>query len=204
MALHLQPPRWMSRFYPESLWFAPKPSSSVYLTFDDGPVPEVTPWVLETLERYQARATFFCVGNNVVQYPEIYQQITDRGHSIGNHTMHHVKGFKTPWKMYVKDVILAQQYIPSSLFRPPYGQLTRYQAKALKQLGYKLIFWDVISYDYLQEPLTDAHANALLQQIRPGSIVLFHDSNKAYLRLQVLLPKVLEYCKIQKYQLNNL
>ena len=151
-----------------------------------------------------ARATFFCVGNNVVQYPEIYQQITDRGHSIGNHTMHHVKGFKTPWKMYVKDVILAQQYIPSSLFRPPYGQLTRYQAKALKQLGYKLIFWDVISYDYLQEPLTDAHANALLQQIRPGSIVLFHDSNKAYLRLQVLLPKVLEYCKIHKYQLNNL
>ena len=106
--------------------------------------------------------------------------------------------------MYVKDVILAQQYIPSSLFRPPYGQLTRYQAKALKQLGYKLIFWDVISYDYLQEPLTDAHANALLQQIRPGSIVLFHDSNKAYLRLQVLLPKVLEYCKIHKYQLNNL
>lgn len=200
----MQPRRWMSKLYPESVWYKPQLKPGLFLTFDDGPVPEVTPWVLNTLNAFNAQATFFCVGKNVAQHPQLYSDIKRFGHSVGNHTMHHLKGFKTPWKHYVKDVLQARQHIHSNLFRPPYGQLTRYQAKALKQLGFTLVFWDVITYDYNAQYSAAACLKAALENVRPGSIVLFHDSVKAFPRLQYALPELLEYCKIRCIPLHKL
>lgn len=204
MSVFIQPRRWMSKLYPDSLWYKPQPKAGLYLTFDDGPVPEVTPWVLKTLNAYKAQATFFCVGKNVVQHPELFLEIKRFGHTVGNHTMHHVKGFKTPWKLYIKDVIQARQHIPSKLFRPPYGQLTRYQAKALKQMGFTLVFWDVITYDYDIQHTPEACLQTAIDNIKPGSIVLFHDSVKAFPRLQHALPELLKYCKTHNIPLYKL
>jgi peptidoglycan/xylan/chitin deacetylase (PgdA/CDA1 family) len=171
----------------------------VFLTFDDGPHPEITPWVLNLLEQYQAKATFFCVGDNVRKYPQVYQQIQDLGHIVGNHTFSHKNGFKTSLKNYIEDVEKAQSLISSPLFRPPYGKLTFWQYFKLKK-HYKLVFWDVLSKDYDQK-LDFSHIIArVMQKTLPGSILVFHDSEKASNNLKQALPEILDRLSRQGFK----
>lgn len=165
----------------------------IYLTFDDGPHPQATPFVLDQLAAYGAKATFFCIGKNVAAEPDIYQRIIAEGHTIGNHTQHHLNGWKTDDATYLDDIATAQQYISSNLFRPPYGRIKRSQIKALHQQQNKIIMWDVLSADFDIGLTGEACLAYVLYHTQPGSIVLFHDSAKAWDRMSVALPKVLEY-----------
>lgn len=168
--------------------------SDVYLTFDDGPTPGNTEWILDTLARYDARATFFCLGKNAEQYPETYRKIVDAGHKVGNHTYSHQKGWRMGVERYVEDVDLARQFIQSDLFRPPYGRIKPSQAKRLAE-RYTLVMWDVISRDYSNLITPRQCTRNVLKHIRPGSIVVFHDSPKSARNMRYTLPRVLEYLK---------
>lgn len=165
----------------------------IYLTFDDGPHPQATPFVLDQLAAYGAKASFFCIGKNVAAEPDIYQRIIAEGHTIGNHTQHHLNGWKTDDATYLQDITTAEQYISSNLFRPPYGRIKRSQIKALHQQQKKIIMWDVLSADFDTRLTGEACLAYVLYHTQPGSIVLFHDSAKAWDRMSVALPKVLEY-----------
>lgn len=176
----------------------PSTESSVYLTFDDGPHPEITPKVLSILKENDAKATFFCVGENAEKYPNVIKQILADGHSIGNHTQHHLKGWKTRSKAYFEDVQLCSNSIDSKLFRPPYGKLTKKQGKLILEKGYSIIMWDVLSYDYNSKYSPKDCFNHVKNQIKPGSIVVFHDSEKAEKNMLYTLPKILSYLKDNK------
>jgi peptidoglycan/xylan/chitin deacetylase (PgdA/CDA1 family) len=165
----------------------------VFLTFDDGPHPEITPKVLALLKQHNATATFFLVGDNALKYPDVVAQIVNEGHAIGNHTMHHVNGYKTSTKSYLENVSKCAKHVSSSLFRPPYGKLTRKQGNALLKQGYKLIMWDVLSYDFDKTISAEACAKNVIKHIKPGSIVVFHDSEKAESNMLHALEKTLEY-----------
>ncbi|MDO3695621.1 polysaccharide deacetylase family protein [Wenyingzhuangia sp. chi5] len=175
-------------------WSFSTSQKEIYLTFDDGPIPNITPWVLSQLKNHQAKATFFCIGDNIKKHPEVFQQIIDENHRIGNHTFNHLKGWQTDTEKYIKNTLLAEQYIPKQeqkLFRPPYGKIAPKQSRKLLKLGYQIIMWDVLSGDF------DKHLSAkdciknVLSKVKNGSIVVFHDSEKAFPRLQETLPKVL-------------
>jgi peptidoglycan/xylan/chitin deacetylase (PgdA/CDA1 family) len=166
----------------------------VYLTFDDGPHPVVTPWVLKQLEKYGAKATFFCLGKNVEQYPETYQMILDAGHSVGNHTYSHQKGFRMSTLRYIEDVAFAANYIHSELFRPPYGQISRTQIKRLSQ-HYRIVMWTVMSRDYSQYVNGETCFLNATKGVEPGAIIGFHDSLKSFDNLKYALPKVLQFYK---------
>lgn len=170
---------------------------AVYLTFDDGPHPVATIYVLEQLRPYNARATFFCIGKNVVEYPDIYTQIVDEGHSVGNHTQHHLNGWDTDTERYIDDIIEASKHISSRLFRPPYGRIKKAQAFMLTEnkQPWTIIMWDVLSADFDTKITPEQCLENVLKHIRPGSIVVFHDSVKAWDRMSFALPKVLEFCK---------
>ena len=183
------------KLFPELIWhFSSREKerqNHVFLTFDDGPTPKVTPWVLDCLREHDALATFFCLGRNVDRYPEIYRQILDGGHAVGNHTYSHLKGWKTPNSEYLNDIQLANQSIESHLFRPPYGRFSKTQIRAIRK-DYSIVMWDVLSQDYdssipPQKCMANVEAN-----IRPGSIIVFHDSEKAKGNLYYTLPRVLE------------
>jgi peptidoglycan/xylan/chitin deacetylase (PgdA/CDA1 family) len=165
----------------------------VFLTFDDGPHPEITPKVLALLKQHNATATFFLVGDNALKYPDVVAQIVNEGHTIGNHTMHHVNGYKTSTKSYLENVSKCAKHVSSSLFRPPYGKLTRKQGNALLKQGYKLIMWDVLSYDFDKTISAEVCANNVIKHIKPGSIVVLHDSEKAQSNMLYALNKTLEY-----------
>lgn len=173
-------PKWMQRFYPNRIWEIAG-SNKVYLTFDDGPHPEHTPWVLDELKKHNARATFFCIGNNVVKYPEVYRRILDEGHTVGNHTQHHLNGWKGDDAGYMQDVQEAAKHIDSSLFRPPYGKLSSFREKTLRESAakYKIIMWSVLSGDFDPGISKEQCLNNVVLKTRPGSIVVFHDSEKA-------------------------
>lgn len=177
---------------------------SVYLTFDDGPHPEATPFVLDILAKYQAKATFFCVGNNVQKYPMIYQQLIREGHQVGNHTYHHVNGWKVKTKRYLDDIRLARRYIDSDLFRPPYGWIRGKQGRKLISEGMRLVYWSLLSGDFDTELSPQDCLQNVLSRIKPGDVVVFHDSAKALPRLQFVLPKVLELCSQKGWQLKSL
>ncbi|EDM44288.1 GlcNAc deacetylase-related protein, carbohydrate esterase family 4 protein [unidentified eubacterium SCB49] len=183
---------------------------TVYLTFDDGPIPEVTPWVLQQLKQHNAQATFFCIGDNVAKHPEIATQILNEGHSIGNHTFHHKNGWKTSFEEYLKEFELFNSELKKSLsdevfednktnqksnilFRPPYGKMTSSQAKAILKKGCKIIMWHVLSGDYDKNISETECLENVLKNIEKGSIIVFHDSLKAEKNLKFVLPKVLEY-----------
>lgn len=179
-------------------WRRPVKSKEVFLTFDDGPIPEVTDFVLAQLARYQAKATFFTVGDNVTRYPEIMQRILGQGHAVGNHTFNHLNGRKTPKKRYLENVAKCQAALQPYLslankpfFRAPYGQLTPGQFLAL-QNKYRLVFWDLITYDYDATLPPEACLETSLRLTRPGTIVVFHDSLKARRNLEYVLPRYLE------------
>lgn len=175
----------------------------IYLTFDDGPIPIVTPWVLETLALYNAKATFFCIGNNVLKHPEIYSEIIKQGHKTGNHTQNHLNGWKVLNKNYFQDIEECTKLVRSGLFRPPYGKIKPSQIKRLKH-NYKLVMWDVLSRDYDQSLSVENCHKSVIREAKPGSIVVFHDSIKAESRLRGSLPAVLEHFKKQGYEFARL
>ncbi|HYG17153.1 MAG TPA: polysaccharide deacetylase family protein [Bacteroidia bacterium] len=177
---------------PSVTWKMPAGSNTIYLTFDDGPHPEITPWVMDLLDRHHAKATFFCVGDNVRKYPEIFKQLTERGHSVGNHTFNHLNGWNTGNFTYLKNIALCDAYTHSPLFRPPYGKLGLAQLKALKK-KYKIIYWTILSRDFETDLNTDESLAYMKEHTAPGSIVLFHDSVKAEKNMKLMLPEFLEY-----------
>lgn len=198
-------PWLLKKIYPTLIWDKNiTNTNAIYLTFDDGPHPIATPFVLDVLKEYNAKATFFCIGKNVEQYPEIYEKIIAEGHSTGNHTHNHFNGFKTDDNDYIKNVKQATEHISSSLFRPPYGRITRFQAKLIQQLGFKIIMWDVLSGDFdIKLSKEKCLANVLLNT-KNGSIIVFHDSEKAFKKLEYALPKTLAHLSANGFTFRTL
>lgn len=191
----------VKKMFPDYVWEISTNQRELYLTFDDGPTPEITLWVLDCLKHYQAKATFFCIGENVKKHPELFQSLLDHGHSIGNHTNNHIKGWKTKTKEYLENVREAQETINNhllqssnnNLFRPPYGQISPKQGKKLIGNGYKVVMWDVLSFDWDKSVSNQECFNYVTSKSKNGSIVVFHDSVKASNNMKYTLPKVLEY-----------
>ncbi|MBW7838714.1 MAG: polysaccharide deacetylase family protein [Chitinophagaceae bacterium] len=190
-------PRLLQLLYPDCLWKVQTEEMKAYLTFDDGPHPEITPYVLEQLALFQAKATFFCIGEQVEKHPDIYQQIIDAGHRTGNHTYSHLNGWKTSDEKYFKDVEKAATVIKSNLFRPPYGRIRRFQLKIItgERLGLKPVMWHVLSGDFDTSLKPEQCYLNVVKNTSPGSIIVFHDSEKAFPRLKDTLPKALKYLK---------
>ncbi len=197
-------PGFVKSLFPSFVWHVKTDKKVIYLTFDDGPTPEVTEWVIQTLEAYNAKATFFCIGHNVVSHPEIYQRIIDNGHQIGNHTHNHLKGWKIKTKTYLANIEKASKHIKSKLFRPPYGKFKVKQSKALLRDGYKIIMWDVLSFDWDATIEEATCLKNVIDKAVPGSIVVFHDSQKAFKNLKYTLPKVLDYFAQRNYTFERL
>lgn len=184
-------PQFIQNLFPNFTWRIPTQEKVLFLTFDDGPIPEVTPWVLDQLSDYQAKATFFCVGDNVQKYPELFAQVRERGHSVGNHTYNHLNGWATDNIPYFHNVRHCAHLTDSALFRPPYGRLKPKQAQFL-QRHYRIIMWDVLSGDFDPNLSQEDCLNNVMRNAGPGSIVVFHDSLKAKDKLAYVLPLVLE------------
>lgn len=201
-------PWWLKRLYPDYVWNIETKEKTLYLSFDDGPHPEATTFVLRQLKRFNAIATFFCVGKNVVAYPDIYKQINDEGHSIGNHTYNHLNGWKTDNETYLKDVLEASKIIDSRLFRPCYGRITSFQAKNLKPVMKgkepKIIMWDVLSGDFDTTCTPEQCLSNVVFASAPGSIIVFHDSEKAFPRLEYTLPRMLNYFAEKGYSFRSI
>jgi peptidoglycan-N-acetylglucosamine deacetylase len=218
---------WLiKKLFPNFIWDIANTENKVYLSFDDGPTPEITQWVLNELKKHNAKATFFCIGNNIKSNPDIFQTIINDGHSIGNHTYNHLNGWKTTDENYLENVELCSKQISDgrwqmvddsknleninqtiisqkseiknlkseicNLFRPPYGKITLSQAKKLRQLAYKIIMWDIISYDFDKTITKEKCLENVLKNVQPGSVIVFHDSVKAFIHLEYVLPKALE------------
>ncbi|MDZ4795853.1 MAG: polysaccharide deacetylase family protein [Bacteroidota bacterium] len=197
MYYFVKTPWWLKRIYPERVWDLATKEKIIYLSFDDGPHPTATPFVLDLLKNYNAKATFFCIGNNVKTYPAIYERILEEGHQTGNHTQQHLNGWKTTNELYLADVAAATKYIQSGLFRPPYGRIKQSQAKginkALQNKLTKIVMWDVLSGDFDESLSKEKCLDNVTRNTKPGSIIVFHDSEKAFLRLSYTLPAVLEF-----------
>ena len=195
---------WIAKkIFSSYIWSLPSNENAVYLTFDDGPHPMITQWVLDELKIYDAPATFFCIGNNVEKYPEIYQRILEEGHGVGNHTHNHLNGWKTEDKKYLEDISKAQHIIKSNLFRPPYGRIRNSQAKkiadALRTNRAKIIMWDVLSADFDSSFSPEQCLAHVTENFSAGSIIVFHDSAKAFTNLRYVLPKALRFFKEEGY-----
>jgi peptidoglycan/xylan/chitin deacetylase (PgdA/CDA1 family) len=180
-------------------WRIPEEEKAVYLTFDDGPTPIITEKTLAILATYHAKATFFCIGKNVVNHPQILQAIQDQGHHIGNHTFQHLDGWKTGYAQYIRNALQAKKMIPSTLFRPPYGHITRTQTKALEK-HFQLIMWDVLAGDFDPKMSVERCIEKVVSSVQPGSIVVFHDSMKASPVMLQALPIILNELQNQGYQ----
>lgn len=209
-------PLFIKRLFPKYIWNMSTEEQVLYLTFDDGPTPIITPWTLDVLEKHQAKATFFCIGNNIEKHAEIFQQTLEKGHAIGNHTYSHPKGWKTSTEAYLKDVKLTQdiidyqlqQPVPSEktcsrrsnkLFRPPYGKISKTQGRKLMALDYKIIMWSVLAVDWSENTSKEKALKNVIKNAKNGSIVVFHDSEKASENMQYALPRVLEYFSKKGY-----
>lgn len=203
MNIH-QPPNWLRKIYYSFHWKINNPAKALYLTFDDGPTPEVTEWVLNELAAYGAKATFFCIGRNVERHPAIYQKILEQGHAVGNHTYSHLNGWLTWNNEYIDDIRLASDFIKSKLFRPPYGRIRQKQIRNLKKAGYKMFMWDVLSEDYNAALSPEQSLNYVLQYTENGSIIVFHDSLKASKNLYAILPQVLKHFTAQGFTFKKL
>ncbi len=196
-------PNFIQSLFPNFTWRIPTNEKCVYLTFDDGPIPEVTPWVLDQLAQYDAKATFFCVGDNIRKYPDIFQMVKDQGHVTGNHTVNHLDGWSTENITYFHNIRRCARQVGSDLFRPPYGRLKPQQALFL-QRHYRIVMWDVLSGDFDPDITPEQCYENVVRNVRPGSIIVFHDSLKAQEKLEFALPKVLEYLSAAGYSFNAL
>lgn len=195
-----QPPLAYRILFPEALWRIKRRGAKVvYLTFDDGPIPEVTPWVLDLLDKYGIKATFFLVGDNVRRSPELFEEIKRRGHSYGNHTMHHLQGMKVTTLRYMRDITEADSLIDSTLFRPPHGILRWAQAAAIKN-HYNIVMYDLVTRDYSKKLTPERVLENVKRYARNGSIIVFHDSLKARENLTYALPRAIEWLKSQGYE----
>lgn len=191
--MKIKPWSFIKRLYPDFIWEIDD-SNGIFLTFDDGPTPGVTEWILATLRRYDAKATFFVLGKNAELYPDLYQRILDEGHKIGNHTYSHQKGWGMSLERYIEDVDLADGLLHTELFRPPYARVTPSQMRAVGQ-RYKIIMWNILSRDYSPAVSPTDCAKGVLKHLAPGAIVAFHDSDKSFRNMSYALPRVLERAK---------
>lgn len=191
--MKIKPWGFIKRLFPDMIWEIDDPNG-VFLTFDDGPTPGVTEWILSTLKRYDAKATFFVLGKNAEMYPDLYQKIIDHGHKIGNHTYSHQKGWGMSLEKYVEDVDFADGILHTELFRPPYARVTPSQMRAVGQ-RYKIIMWNILSRDYTAAISPAECARGVVKYIEPGCIIAFHDSDKSFRNMSYALPRVLERVK---------
>lgn len=198
-----RPPLIFRMLFPEALFRVAGKEKCVYLTFDDGPIPEVTPWVLDTLDRYGVKATFFMVGDNVRKYPALLDEVRGRGHAVGNHTMHHLQGMKISADKYLEDIAIADDLIGSHLFRPPHGLLSFKQARLLKE-HYTIVMYDLVTRDYSKRLTAQQVFDNVRRYTRRGSIIVFHDSLKSISRLREALPKSIEWLMSQGYSFKTL
>jgi peptidoglycan/xylan/chitin deacetylase (PgdA/CDA1 family) len=201
--------RLIKRMLSNYIWDIPTVEKKIYLTFDDGPTPEITAWVLNQLQAFDAKATFFCIGDNIRKYPEILNSILRNGHTIGNHTFNHYNGWKTKTTDYIENVQLCKEAIIQNskskiqnpnLFRPPYGKIKNSQTKAIRASGYKIIMWDILSADFDTTITPEKCLENVLKNVAPGSIIVFHDSTKAFKNLEYTLPRTLQFLKDNQYQ----
>lgn len=194
-----QPPALVRAIYPNAIWRMSPSERAVYLTFDDGPIPEITPWVLDLLNKYGIKATFFMVGDNVRKYPDIFRMVKDQGHMVGNHTFNHIRGFEYKGKSYLRNIEQANELIQSPFFRPPHGHLRRNQALVLHR-KYKVIMWDVVTRDYSNKLNGEQVFQRVKKYARNGSIIVFHDSLKAEKNMKYALPLSIEYLLEKNYE----
>jgi len=192
MNLKVQPPVVLRNLFPGTTWRIKNESDQVYLTFDDGPVEKETTWVLDLLDQYQIKASFFCVGENVQRQPALLDELLKRGHSVGNHSFNHLPAWKCSRQRYFENIFKAEDYIPKGLFRPPHGQLYPWYMSELKEKFSKIVMWDVLSMDYDQRLNAHEVVNNVVKYTRSGSIIVFHDSKKAWDRLHQALPASLD------------
>ena|ERR1017187_7128115 len=198
-------PRLLRLFYRrDAIWQIPTNKKELFLTFDDGPTPEITQWILKLLEKYGVHATFFCVAENAMKYPDIFNDIKLKGHTIGNHTYNHLNGWETDDVTYAENIDKANEIIKSLLFRPPYGRIKRTQAKSLNRLNYKVVLWSILTYDFDRNLNRNKAWSQIQKHTKPGSILVFHDHQKAFENLKELLPKTLEYFSGQGFSFENL
>lgn len=199
-------PRLLKKLYPQLTWDMPKGNRCIYLTFDDGPIPIVTPFVLNILQQHNAKATFFCIGDNVTKHPDEFEQVKSAGHAIGNHTYNHLKGWDTDDQTYLQNFSVANEQLHTNLFRPPYGRIKRSQIKLLKHAkpDLDIIMWDVLSGDFDINLQPEKCLQNVVKHTTDGSIVVFHDSIKAFGRLQYVLPKAMEYWSKEGYAFKSL
>ncbi len=199
-----QPPLFYRLLFPEAIWRIKKHKEKVvFLTFDDGPVPEVTPWVLDLLDSYGIKATFFMVGDNVARNPELFEEVRRRGHSYGNHTMHHLQGMKVTTYRYMHDITEANDLIGSALFRPPLGLLRWKQARAIKD-HYNIVMYDLVTRDYSKKLKPEQVLANVRRYARNGSIIVFHDSLKAEKNMKAALPQAIEWLMARGYRFEQL
>jgi peptidoglycan/xylan/chitin deacetylase (PgdA/CDA1 family) len=210
-------PKVIKKLFSNFIWSIDTEEKTLYLTFDDGPTSEITEWVLDCLKAYNAKATFFCIGKNIEKHPSLFKHIIDDGHAIGNHTNNHIKGWKTSVKNYFEDVTDAQSTIDSqksktstkksqcrTLFRPPYGRIKPKQAKLLLVEGYQLVMWTVLSLDWDKNVSPIQCSDNVINNSKPGSIIVFHDSKKASRNMMYALPKVLDYFSKKGYSFKRI
>lgn len=196
-------PRFVSKYFGKYVWEIPNEENEVFLTFDDGPIPEVTPWILSLLNNFQIKATFFCVGENIKKHPEIFKQVVNEGHHVGNHTYNHLSGWKADTPTYIENISKTDELmktfgVETNLFRPPYGKLKPAQSKAVRQMGKNIIMWSVLSKDYLPKLASEKVYNNLMKT-SSGSVMVCHDNIKAFTHLKSVLPKALEEIKMKGY-----
>ena len=196
--------------FPKYLWSVPNAEKKVYLTFDDGPIPEITEWVLNLLKEENIPATFFCIGDNIKKHPDIFKKVIAAGHSVGNHTFNHLKGWKTSAKEYIQnfeaceEIIVQQAEKNQKLFRPPYGKIKPSQARIIRKKGYTIVMWDIITYDFEANTSTEVCIQNVVKNVQNGSIIVFHDSKKAWPNLQVALPEVIKALKSKGFEFGKL
>ena len=202
--------KWIKKVFNNLVWDIPNSDNKIYLTFDDGPIPEVTEWVLNILKSKDIKATFFCIGDNMKKHPEVYKRILAEGHQTGNHTFNHLNGWKTETNHYIENLKLCEtEYLKlntehSFLFRPPYGKIKPSQSKAIRNLGYKIIMWDVLSGDFDTALKPQACFRNVRNTAQPGSIIVFHDSEKAFKNMQYVLPRMLDFFLEKGYRFDKI
>ncbi len=206
MFYFVKTPGWLRKLYTQCIWSMPSDEKIIYISFDDGPHPFITPFVLDELKKYNAKASFFCIGKNVLAYPDVYKRIIDEGHATGNHSFNHLNGWKTNDSTYLNDVAEAKKTINSNLYRPPYGRIKRSQLRQLgsKRFNFKTIMWTVLSGDFDEKLPAEKCLENVLSKTRAGSIVVFHDSEKANIRMRYALTGSLKYFSGKGYRFEKI